>query len=87
VILSDMKRELAMLIEEARIASINIAAQLRRMLATDDRLKARQHGRRICDLEMIVMARSMAARRLEATIAASGKKQGRLRMISRDDEA
>lgn len=65
-----MKRELAMLVEEARVASINITVQLRAMLATDDRLKARRHGRRICDLEMIVLGRTMAATRLEAAIVA-----------------
>ncbi len=78
-----MKRELAMLVEEARIASVNIADQLRAMLATSDRLKARQHGRRICDLEMIVLSRTMAVKALEASIAAKEKKTGRLRMVAR----
>ncbi len=79
--LPDMKRELAMLVEEARVASVNIRAQLRRMLATDDRLKSRQHGRRICDLEMIVLSRTMAARRLEAAIQEKEGWRRRLRMV------
>ncbi|MES3048105.1 hypothetical protein [Sphingomonas faeni] len=82
--LSEMKCELAMLVEEARVASANIASQLYRMLSTEDRLIARQHGRRISDLEMIVMARSMAAGRLEKTIATKEKARGRLRMVGDD---
>jgi hypothetical protein len=82
-----MKSELSMLIHEANTASLNIATQLRAMLGTDDRLKARRHGRRICDSEMIVMARTLAAKQLETAIEAKQKKQGRLRMVSRDNEA
>lgn len=82
-----MKRELAMLVEEARVASINIMVQLRAMLATDDRLKSRQHGRRICDLEMIVLGRTTAATGLEAAILAKENKKPKLRMVDRDSES
>lgn len=80
-----MKRELAMLVEEARVASINITVQFRAMLATDDRLKARRHGRRLCDLEMIVLARTMAATGLEAAIVAKENKKPKLRMVDRGE--
>lgn len=82
--LSDMERELSMLVEEAGMASINIRAQLRAMLATDDRLKARRHGRRICDLEMIVLARTMAATGLEVAIKEKEGRRGRLRMVTKE---